>query len=182
IIDSDADLDEAVSGVLYSAFGFQGQKCSAASRVIVLEEIYDRFVDRLEEAIKSLDVGPAEDPANYVGPVIDKDAYERIQKMIQVGETEARRLPSPAVPEGGYFIPPTLFVDVPPSSRIAQEEIFGPVTAVIKVKNLEEAVQVANSTEYALTGGIYSRSPSHIEYFRQNYEAGNVYINRAITG
>lgn len=182
IIDSDADLDEAVAGVLYSAFGFQGQKCSASSRVLVLEEIYDRFVERLEEAIKSLHVGPSEDPFNYLGPVIDKEAYERIQGMLAVGEKEGRRLPSPAAPEGGYFIPPTAFVDVSPESRIAREEIFGPVVAVIKVKTLQEAVEVANHSEYALTGGLYSRSPSHIDYVKNNLEAGNVYINRAITG
>lgn len=182
IIDNDADPDESVLAVLYSAFGFQGQKCSAASRVIVLDEIYDRFVERLEESALSLKVGPSEDPSNDLGPVIDEQAYQKIKGLIQVGEKEGRRLPSPELPGGGYFVAPTIFVDVKANARIAQEEIFGPVIAIIRAKDMDHAIEIANSTEYALTGGLFSRSPGNIEKVKSELEAGNVYINRGITG
>lgn len=187
IVDSDADLDEAVAGVLYSAFGFQGQKCSAASRVIVLEEIYERFTNRLVEAARSIEVGSSEDPHMFMGPVIDKDAYDRIKGYIEIGKGEATlafqgNVPNSGPNAKGYFIPPTIFTNVPPKARIAQEEIFGPVLSIIKVKNLEEALFVANDTDYALTGAIYSRSPGNIEVVRREFNVGNLYINRGSTG
>ena len=185
IIDADSDLDEAVDGVLYSAFGFSGQKCSAASRVIVLDEVYDRFVDRLVEATKSITVRAADHPQAYMGPVVDKEAYERILKTIQDGEQNHKLLFKGTigkVPEEGYFIPPTIFGDVPGDAKLAQQEIFGPVVAVIRAKNLDEAIAVANSTEYALTGGLFSRSPGNIARVREELEVGNMYINRGITG
>lgn len=182
IIDSDADLDEAVSGVLYSAFGFSGQKCSAASRLIVLNEVYQRFVDRLLEAARSMTVTYAEEPQAYMGPVIDEEAQTRILKMIEAGKAEATLAYQGTVPADGHFVPPTIFVDVKPNARIAQEEIFGPVLAVIRAANIEEALAIANSTEYGLTGGLFSRSPANIEKVKREFEVGNLYINRGITG
>jgi RHH-type transcriptional regulator, proline utilization regulon repressor / proline dehydrogenase / delta 1-pyrroline-5-carboxylate dehydrogenase len=184
IIDSDADLDEAIVDSIYSAFGFQGQKCSALSRLIVLEENYDRVVERLLGAAASVRVGNPEDPAVMVGPVIDEAAYRRILDYIEVGKKEGATLVYQAkeLPPHGYFIPPTVFTDVKPSMRIAREEIFGPVLSVIKVRNLDEAIEVANGTDYALTGGFFSRSPDNLERVKAQLKAGNVYINRPCTG
>lgn len=182
IIDNDADLDEAVAGVLYSAFGFAGQKCSAASRVIVLEEVYERFVERLVEAASSIHIGGAENPDSYLGPVVDQEAYERMMKTIAEAEKNHQLLFKAQVPSGGYYVPPTIFGKVKSEDSLAQNEIFGPVVAVIKVKDFDEALTVANATEYALTGGIFSRSPAHIQQAREELEVGNMYINRGITG
>ncbi len=182
IIDNDADLDEAVGGVLYSAFGYQGQKCSAASRVIVLEEVYPRFVERLVEAAKSIKIANSEDPIAYMGPVIDSEAQARILRAIEAGKAEAQIAFQGEVPDIGYFVPPTIFRDCKANSRIAQDEIFGPVLAIIKAKNMDEAIEFANGTEYALTGGLFSRSPANIEKVKAQFEVGNLYINRGITG
>lgn len=182
IIDNDADLDEAVDGVLYSAFGFSGQKCSAASRVIVLDEVYERFTERLAEAVKSIDILPAENPKAAMGPVVDQEAYERILKTVQEAEKNHKLLYKSPVPAGGYYVPATIFTEVPPESSLAQQEIFGPVVALIRAKNLPEALQIANSTEYALTGGLFSRSPANIARVKAEFEVGNLYINRGITG
>lgn len=182
IIDSDADLDEAVTGVIYSAFGFQGQKCSACSRVIVLEPLYTRFIDRLLEAARSLNVGASEDPRSFMGPVVDDEAYQRILRTIEAARTKSNLAFQGQVPSGGYFVPPTIFTDVDPHADIAQNEIFGPVLAVIKAKDMDQALQIANSTEYALTGGLYSRSPATIERVKREFEVGNLYINRGNTG
>jgi RHH-type transcriptional regulator, proline utilization regulon repressor / proline dehydrogenase / delta 1-pyrroline-5-carboxylate dehydrogenase len=182
IVDSDADLDETVIDTVYSAFGFQGQKCSACSRLIVLEENYDRVVQRLIAATASLRVGNPETPGITVGPVIDEEAYNRIKERIEQGKTEATLAFQGTAPTTGYFIPPTIFTDVKPHSRLAQEEIFGPVLSVIKVRDLDEAVAVANGTKYALTAGFFSRSPANIERIKAELEAGNVYINRSCTG
>ncbi len=182
IIDSDADLDEAVQGTIQSAFGFQGQKCSACSRAIVLEENYDRFVGRLVAAAKSFRVGPIENPKYFMGPVIDQEAQKRILRTIEEGKKTAALLFQGEVPKDGYFVPPTIFGDVDPKSDLAQKEIFGPVLAVIKVKDITEAIRVANDVEYGLTGGVYSRSPVNIEKVKSELEVGNLYINRTITG
>jgi len=183
IIDSDADLDEAIVDCTYSAFGYQGQKCSALSRLIVLEENYDRVMERLLNAVGSVRVGNPEEPGVTVGPVIDKAAYERILDYIEIGKSEAKLAYQQAnVPPKGFFIPPTVFVNVKPNMRIAREEIFGPVVSVLKVRDLDEAIEVANSTDYALTAGFFSRSPANIEQARARIEAGNVYINRGCTG
>ncbi len=182
IIDNDADLDEAVDGVLYSAFGFSGQKCSAASRVIVLDDVYDRFVDRLVESAKSIEVLSAENPKAYMGPVVDKEACDRILGTIAEAEKNHKLLFKGQVPTTGYFVPPTIFGDVPGDAKLAQQEIFGPVVAVIRAKNLDQALEIANSTEYALTGGIFSRSPGNIARIKEEFEVGNLYINRGITG
>ncbi|HEU0274503.1 MAG TPA: L-glutamate gamma-semialdehyde dehydrogenase [Candidatus Udaeobacter sp.] len=183
IVDSDADLDEAIVDSIYSAFGFQGQKCSALSRLIVLEENYDRVVERLLNAASSVRVGNPEQPDVVVGPVIDEAAYRRILEYIDVGKSEATlAYQAKEIPPQGYFIPPTIFTGVKPEMRIAREEIFGPVLSVIKVRDFDEAIKVANGTDYALTGGLFSRSPANIERVKAQLEAGNVYINRACTG
>jgi RHH-type proline utilization regulon transcriptional repressor/proline dehydrogenase/delta 1-pyrroline-5-carboxylate dehydrogenase len=183
IIDSDADLDEAIVDTIYSAFGYQGQKCSACSRLIVLEENYPRVMERLLSAAASLRVGNPEEPGITVGPVIDKVAYERIKEYIEIGKSEGRlAFQRQDLPAKGYFIPPTIFTSVKPDMRIACEEIFGPVLSVIKVRNLDDAIYVANNTDYALTAGFFSRSPANIERAKAEIEAGNVYINRSCTG
>jgi RHH-type transcriptional regulator, proline utilization regulon repressor / proline dehydrogenase / delta 1-pyrroline-5-carboxylate dehydrogenase len=183
IVDSDADLDEAIVDSIYSAFGYQGQKCSALSRLIVLEENYDRVVERLLSAAGSLRVGNPEDPGVTVGPVIDEASYKRIQSYIAIGESEATlAFQAKEVPAEGFFIPPTIFTDVKPHMRLAREEIFGPVLSVLKVRDLDEAIAVANDTDYALTGGFFSRSPANIERVKAELVAGNVYINRSCTG
>lgn len=182
IIDSDADLDEALVGTLYSAFGFAGQKCSACSRIIVLEENYDRFIQRFSEAVKSITVGPADDPSVYYGPVIDKKAKENILRYIEIGKSEANLLSGGTAAQEGHFIAPHLFSEVTPKARIAQEEIFGPVVSIFKVKDIEEALDVANGTRFALTGGFFSRSPTHIKLIREKFRVGNLYINRGCTG
>lgn len=186
IIDSDADLDDAITGTLHSAFRFQGQKCSAASRVIVVEHIYDRFVKRLLEATESLIIGDPRDPHNFMGPVIDKASYNQILQAITNGKTTATihdfNVNAINRDTNGYFINPCIFTDVDPQSPLAQEEIFGPVLSVIKVGSFQQAIEVANNTRYALTGGVYSRQPSHLDYARKHFNVGNLYLNRKTTG
>ena len=185
IVDDDADLDEAVLGVIHSAFNYAGQKCSACSRVIVVESIHDVFVSRLVEATKSLKIGPAEDPGTIVGPVIDQDARQRIQEYIEIGKEEATlalACDTSELDEEGYYVGPHIFIDVDSTCQIAQEEIFGPVLAVMKADDFEEAITIANDTPYALTTGIYSRSPAHLQRARMELMAGNIYLNRNITG
>ncbi|QDT52865.1 1-pyrroline-5-carboxylate dehydrogenase [Caulifigura coniformis] len=185
IVDDDADLDEAVVGVIHSAFGYAGQKCSACSRVIVLEPIYDRFIDRLKEATESLVVAAVENPAAWMGPVIDEESLNRINDYIAIGNEEAKPLVAKEVGKlagEGYFVGPHIFTDVDPGSRLAQHEIFGPVLAVMKVKTFEEALDIANNTEYALTGGVFSRSPQRLAKARAEMQVGNLYLNRGITG
>jgi RHH-type proline utilization regulon transcriptional repressor/proline dehydrogenase/delta 1-pyrroline-5-carboxylate dehydrogenase len=185
IVDADADLDEAVKGVVESAFHYAGQKCSACSRAVVLEPIYEQFRDRLIEAAKSLTVAPAESPGCAVGPVIDDEARDRIIRMIKKGEAESKLAYSADIgplARQGSFVPPTIFVDVSPKATIAQEEIFGPVLAIMKARDLDEALAIANGTQYALTGGLFSRSPANIQRVRRELRVGNLYINRKITG
>ena len=185
IVDDDADLDEAVVGVMKSAFGYQGQKCSACSRAIVLDAVHDVFVQRLIDATQSLKIGPAEDPATSVGPVIDAAAFQTIHTYIEHGFREARNVlsldPGSLVDEG-YYIGPHIFTDVPSHAKIAQEEIFGPVLAVLRAADFDQALQRANDTPYALTGGVFSRSPAHLEQARREFQVGNLYLNRGITG
>ena len=182
IVDESADLDQAVQGVVYSAFGYSGQKCSACSRVIVMEPIYDAFVNRLVEATRSLNIGAAELPSTQVGPVIDANAQKRIREYIEIGKTEGNLALEMPAPEGGYFVGPVIITDVAATARIAQEEIFGPVLAVMKARTFDEALEIANSTNFALTGGLYSRTPSHIAQAQADFEVGNLYINRHTTG
>jgi RHH-type proline utilization regulon transcriptional repressor/proline dehydrogenase/delta 1-pyrroline-5-carboxylate dehydrogenase len=182
IIDSDADLDEAVDGVLYSAFGFSGQKCSACSRLIVLEDVYDKFEARLLEATKSIVQAAADDPKAYLGPVVDEEAYQRILRTVEEAKKTNQLLYQAPTVSGGYFVPPTIFTKVDPNSSLAQNEIFGPVLAMIKAKDLDHALEIANGTEYALTGGVFSRSPANIAKVKAEFEVGNLYVNRGITG
>jgi RHH-type proline utilization regulon transcriptional repressor/proline dehydrogenase/delta 1-pyrroline-5-carboxylate dehydrogenase len=167
---------------MYSAFGFQGQKCSACSRAIVVEGLYDRFLERMTEAVKSMHVGASEDPRSFMGPVVDEEAHARILKTIDVAKSTSRLVFQGQAPAGGYYVGPTIFADVDPNSDLAQKEIFGPVLAVIKAKDIDHALEIANGTEYALTGGVYSRSPAVIEKVKREFEVGNLYINRGNTG
>ncbi|MEX0978422.1 MAG: bifunctional proline dehydrogenase/L-glutamate gamma-semialdehyde dehydrogenase, partial [Pirellulales bacterium] len=185
IVDDDADLDEAVLGVVKSAFGYQGQKCSACSRAIVLDAVYDTFLARLVEAARSLKVGPAEDPATSVSAVIDAESFARIHEYIQIGHQTGKA--ALAVDVGplaaeGFYVGPHIFSDVPPQGRLAQEEIFGPLLCVHRAADLDEAFRLFNDTDYALTGGIFSRSPEHFERARHEMVVGNLYLNRGITG
>jgi RHH-type proline utilization regulon transcriptional repressor/proline dehydrogenase/delta 1-pyrroline-5-carboxylate dehydrogenase len=185
IVDEDADLDEAVVGILHSAFGYSGQKCSACSRVVVHQSVYEAFLARLQFAVEALIVGPAEDPGTVLGPVIDEEAQKRINDYIALGTEEHRVVVSidiKALAKEGYFVAPHVFADVPPESRLAQQEIFGPVLCVIPAKDFDEAVDIANQSDYALTAGVYSRSPRNLEIARQELQAGNLYLNRPITG
>src|SRR6478752_5113053 len=183
IVDSDADLDETIVDTIYSAFGYQGQKCSACSRLIVLEENYDRVMERLLAAAASLRVGNPEEPGIFVGPVIDQTSYRRIQEIIESGKSEATlAFQATKIPEKGYFIPPTIFIGVKPEMTLSQCEIFGPVLSVLKARDLDDAIRIANDTDYALTAGFFSRSPANIERIKAELVAGNVYVNRSCTG
>ena len=185
VIDDDADLDEAVAGVMKSAFGYAGQKCSACSRVIVLGGIYDAFLARLQPAVESLKIGAPEDPGTAIGPVIDEEAQKRVLDYIAIGMEEHRPIVAgdpPSLTKDGHYVAPHVFADVDPSARLAQDEIFGPVLAVIRAKNLDEAIEFTNRSQYALTAGLYSRSPRNIQRFKQEVQVGNLYVNRPITG
>lgn len=185
IIDDDADLDGAVQAVIESAFAYAGQKCSSCSRLIVLEGVYDAMCTRLREATQSAVIGPAYEPATLVGPVIDDEARSRIRRYLELGRREGRVLVEVKLPpecKEGYFVAPAVFRDVSSDARIAQEEIFGPLLAVIRARDFEHALEIANGTRYALTGGLFSRSPAHIDRARREFAVGNLYINRKVTG
>ncbi|MGH7825336.1 MAG: L-glutamate gamma-semialdehyde dehydrogenase [Candidatus Binatia bacterium] len=182
IVDSDADLDEALVHIIESAFGYQGQKCSAASRVILVEEIHDQLLERSVEAVKSLKIGPTEDPGNFIGPVIDAAAHARIIGYLELGRREGKCGVEREAPANGYFVGPAVFSHIEPHHRLAQEEIFGPVLSILKARDFDQALEIANRSAYALTGGVFSRSPAHIEKARQEFRVGNLYINRGITG
>jgi 1-pyrroline-5-carboxylate dehydrogenase len=184
IVDADANLDAAVEGVAQAAFGFQGQKCSACSRAIVDEKVYEVFLERLKDRVSRIDVGdPVENKP--MGPVVSEKAYKSILEYIEVGKKEGRVINGggPAKEAGqGYFIQPTVIADVPPTARIAQEEIFGPVLAVIKARNFDHALEIANNTEFGLTGAVYSTSREKLERARNDFHTGNLYFNRKCTG
>ncbi len=187
IIDSDADLDEAIPAALASAFGYAGQKCSALARLIVLADVHDRFVPRFLAACASLPVGDPAEPGTVVNPVIDAAARQGILGYIDQGRREARlawqaALPPELLASGGHYVPPTVFTDVRPGQVIAREEIFGPVVAILKARDLDEAIAWANDSDYALTGGMFSRSPAALERAARELACGNVYLNRGITG
>ncbi|HIJ55314.1 MAG TPA: bifunctional proline dehydrogenase/L-glutamate gamma-semialdehyde dehydrogenase [Deltaproteobacteria bacterium] len=183
IVDSDADLDEAVGHIVRSSFSYMGLKCSSCSRLIVLEENYGKFVTRFKNAVETLCLGPAEDPKTDVSAVIDEAVQKKIEGYIETGKQEGKLLlqhTSENAP--GHFVPPTVFTDIRSDSRLTQEEIFGPVVCIFKAENFDEALEVANNTPYALTGGVFSRSPANIEKACKGFEVGNLYINRPITG
>ncbi len=186
IIDDDADLDEAVLGVMESAFGFSGQKCSACSRLIILESVYDQFLKRLQPAVESLQIGPADHPGTQLSAVIDSESRDRIAEYIDIGKDEnellfAGKLDAKQKKQRTY-VAPHLFVNVDVNDQLAQEEIFGPVLAIIKAKNFSDAIKIANSTDYALTGAVYSRSPVNLKKARKEFLVGNLYLNRPCTG
>ncbi|HVW25145.1 MAG TPA: proline dehydrogenase family protein [Polyangiaceae bacterium] len=185
VVDDDADLDEAVPGVLASAFGYAGQKCSACSRVIAVGRVYEPFVERLAAAAKTLIAGSAEDPSASIGPLIDAESVARVRRYVELAERDGEVLFRGELPRGterGYFAAPVIVGGVSADHALAQEEIFGPVLLVLRAKDVDEAFAIANGTAYALTGGIYSRSPAHIERARLSFDVGNLYINRKITG
>ena len=184
ILDSDADPDEALRGVINSAFGYQGQKCSACSRLIIVGNQYRPFIERLVYAAKSLKIGLPEDPSVQIGPVISAAAMKRIREVIRQSRKIARLELAIHPPDSlsGYFVGPTIFSDVPRDSRLFREEVFGPVLAVLSADNLDHALKLANDSNYALTGGFYSRSPSNIERVKKDFQVGNLYINRGTTG
>jgi 1-pyrroline-5-carboxylate dehydrogenase len=186
IVDETSDTEAAALGIVQSAFGFQGQKCSAGSRAIVVKDVYDAVIDRAVELARKLTIG-APDAGNHIdiGPVIDADAMQKIMNYIELGTQEGELLlgGEPIItPEGGYFIPPTIFGDVPPSARIAQEEIFGPVLTCIRADNFDHALHIANDTEYGLTGALFSNDRTRLERARREYHVGNLYLNRKCTG
>jgi 1-pyrroline-5-carboxylate dehydrogenase len=184
IVDADTDLDVAVEGVAQAAFGFQGQKCSACSRAIVDERIYDKFLEMLKARVEKITIGdPAENP--NMGAVINEGSMQDILRYIEIGKKDGRLLTGGgrATTAGdGFFLQPTVFADIPAKSTLEQEEIFGPVLAVIKSKNFDHALQIANDTEFGLTGAVYTKSPDKIERAKQDFHVGNLYINRKCTG
>jgi 1-pyrroline-5-carboxylate dehydrogenase len=183
IVDKEADVESAATGVTQAAYGYQGQKCSACSRAIVHQDVYDDFVQRLLPKVQALKVGPAEDPTNQVGPVISGRAEKTILGYIEQGKKDGKLAAGGAkAPGNGFFIQPTVFLDVAPDAVIAQEEIFGPVLAVIKARDFNHAVEIANGTDYGLTGSVYSKNPKTLEEARRRCHTGNLYLNRKCTG
>src|SRR5579883_565973 len=183
IVDREADLNSAVKGVLWSAFGYQGQKCSACSRAIVDEAIYDQFLDKLKAEVNAVKVGPSDQPDNYMGPVINEGAKRSILDYIEIGKKEGRVIAGGSiVPGDGYFVQPTVIADVGPKARIFQEEIFGPVLAVSKARDFDHALELANDSEYGLTGAVFSNNREKIRKAREQFFVGNLYINRKCTG
>ncbi len=184
IVDTDADLDQAIEGVAQAAFGFQGQKCSACSRAIVDERVYDKFIEGLKARVEKITVGDPAENAN-MGAVINEGSMKTILEYIEHGRKEGRLITGGGRAENageGYFLKPTVIADIKPKSKLEQEEIFGPVLAVIKSKNFEHALEIANDTEFGLTGAIYSRSRDKIDRAIRDFHVGNLYINRKCTG
>jgi len=184
IVDESADLEEAVRGVVRSAYGFQGQKCSACSRLLLHEAVHDRFLDMLRERLEHLPAGdPWSDPCIFTGPVANRAAHEKILRFIETGHREGTLLAGgAALDRPGYFIAPTLFGGIQPGSTLAREEIFGPVLAAIRVGSFEEALQVANETDFGLTGAVYTQDPDRLDLARRRFHCGNLYLNRGCTG
>ncbi|MBV8478604.1 MAG: aldehyde dehydrogenase family protein, partial [Acidobacteria bacterium] len=184
IVDADADLDAAVEGVAQSAFGFQGQKCSACSRAIIDERIYDKFVEKLKSRVERISVGDPAENSN-MGAVINEGSMKTILNYIEVGKREGRLITGgePAREAGeGYFIRPTIIADIAPKSKLEQEEIFGPLLAIIKARNFDHALEIANDTEFGLTGAVYTKSRDKIQRAYRDFHVGNLYVNRKCTG
>jgi 1-pyrroline-5-carboxylate dehydrogenase len=183
VVDKEADLELAAQSIVASAFGFSGQKCSACSRAVVLEDVYDQVLNRVVELTNELVVGDPAEQSTFMGPVIDQSAYNKIMEYIEIGKKEGKLM---AGGEGddskGFFIKPTIFADVDPKARIMQEEIFGPVVAFAKAKDFDHAIEIANNTEYGLTGAVISNNRANIEKAREDFHVGNLYFNRGCTG
>jgi 1-pyrroline-5-carboxylate dehydrogenase len=183
IVNDDGDIDSAAAGIVAAAFGYQGQKCSACSRAILTAPVYDAVLKRVIEHTRALKLGPANDPSTQVGPVINADAKAKILNYIETGKGEGRLVAGGGAAEGaGHFIQPTVIADVAETARVAQEEIFGPVLAVIRAKDLDDAIRIANGTEYGLTGAVYTRDRALIDKAKAECFAGNFYVNRKCTG
>ncbi|MCX6641373.1 MAG: L-glutamate gamma-semialdehyde dehydrogenase [bacterium] len=183
VVDESANTDEAAAGIVAAAFGFQGQKCSACSRAILHEKIYDEVIKKVVAAAKKITVGPTKDQKNFMGPVVDESAYNKILEYVEIGKKEGKLLcGGKKGPKEGYFIEPTVFGAIKENSRLAQEEIFGPVLACIKAKDFKHAVDIANGTEYGLTGALYTGNRAHLEFGRKELHVGNLYFNRKCTG
>ncbi len=183
LVDETADLESAAQGIVQSAFGFQGQKCSACSRAIIVDSVYDKVLNRVLELTRELKLGPAEDFKNHMGPVIDQKAFKKIQSYIDWGREHAKLVAGGNAPhDKGYFLEPTIFSEVAPGSKLEQEEIFGPVLSFVRARDFDHALEIANDTEYGLTGSIYSKNRGRIEQAREEFEVGNLYINRKCTG
>jgi len=184
IVDDTADLEAAAEGIATSAYGFQGQKCSAASRAIVLEPVYQDVLGKVANRAEALHQGPAEDPSSQIAAVIDKSQYDKVLSYVEVGQREGRLVTGgePNGSDDGWYIQPTVIADVPETGRLAQEEIFGPVLSFIRARDYTHALAIANGTEYGLTGGVYSRDRRRLEQARAEFQVGNLYFNRKITG
>jgi len=183
IVDADADIDQAVPAAVYSAFGYSGQKCSACARLIVVDAVHDEVVERLIGATRVLRIGHPRHMGTQMGPLIDADAHKRVSAYVDAASSEgAVVLARNDVPDEGFFVGPTIVTDVQPQSRLAREEIFGPVLVVLRAESFEAAVAVANDTDYALTAGVFSRSPANIRFASDELRGGNVYVNRTTVG
>lgn len=183
VVDKDADLELAAQSIVKSAFGFSGQKCSACSRVVIVKDVYDQVVNRVEELTKSLTIGDPSDNNNFMATVIDSAAFKKISEYIEIGKTEGRLVAGGTADDSvGYFVHPTVFADVDPEARIMKEEIFGPVVAMTKADSFEEAIDIANNTEYGLTGAVITNDRMNLEYAREEFHVGNLYFNRGCTG
>jgi len=185
VVDETADLDEAAAGIVASAFGYSGQKCSACSRAVIHQAVYEQLLERVASRTAQLSVGPVKDLANFTGPVSSERAFEKINSYIEIGKEEGRLIAGGGKHElagEGYFIPPTIFADLDPKARLAQEEIFGPVLACIKARDFEDALAIANNTIYGLTGAFYSQDRERIARIKHDFHVGNLYINRKCTG
>lgn len=184
VVDETADLDAAADSIVASAFGFQGQKCSACSRAILVEDVYDDVVEKVVERAAALRMGDPAKPGSYLGAVIDDEAFDKIKRYIAIGREEGRLLLGGEAtdPDDGYFVEPTVIADVAPDARLAQEEVFGPVLALIRARDYEDALRIANSTEFGLTGGVFSTDADRLARAREDFHVGNLYLNRKITG
>jgi 1-pyrroline-5-carboxylate dehydrogenase len=184
IVDETADVEKAADAIVASAFGFQGQKCSACSRAIVVEDVYDALLEKVVERTKKISIGDPSKPDTFMGAVIDPKAFNKIREYIDIGKKEGRLLVGGETgnEEDGYFIPPTIFADIKPDARLSQEEIFGPVLAFIKAKDFDDAIEIANNTEYGLTGAVFTNDEDRLERAEEDFHVGNLYLNRKCTG
>jgi 1-pyrroline-5-carboxylate dehydrogenase len=184
VVDETADVEKAAEAIVAAAFGFQGQKCSACSRAIIVEDVYDAVVEKVVERTKKLTIGDPSQPGTFMGAVIDPKAFAKISEYIEIGKQEGTLLTGGETgkAEDGYFIPPTIFGDIKPDARLSQEEIFGPVLAFIKAKDYDEALEIANNTEYGLTGAVFTNDESRLERATEDFHVGNLYLNRKCTG
>jgi 1-pyrroline-5-carboxylate dehydrogenase len=183
VVDAEADLELAAQSIVSGAFGFAGQKCSACSRAVVVEDVYDQVLNRVVELTNELLVGDPTEQATFVGPVNDNNAFKKIMEYIEIGKGEGKLLTGGEGDNSkGYFIQPTVIADLAPKARIMQEEIFGPVVGFTKAKDFTEAIEIANNTEYGLTGAVITTNRAHLEQAREDFHVGNLYFNRSCTG